>query len=74
MNLFAGSFKTTDGKKWAVAFRALSWDDARAIAEQCQVTVDGIIIQTLQADDLEEAPSVSYFTTWKFINNRFTNV
>ncbi len=71
MNLFAGSFKTTDGKKWGVAFRAHSWSDARAIAEQFQATVDGLVVRTLRKDEFEELPSVSHLAGWEFIDNQF---
>lgn len=71
MNLFGGYFKTTDDKTWCVAFRALSWDDAASIAEQCQVTLDGMILETFMAATHEKIPSNSCYAAWEFAEGKF---
>ena len=71
MNLFGGSFKTTDGKTWCVDFRAHSWDDAASIAEQCQVTLDGWILETFVASTHEKIPSNSRYAAWEFADGQF---
>lgn len=69
--LFSGYFRTTDGRKWSVAFHALSWDDARSIASAFGVTVDGTLLKTYDAVTLDEVPSLAHFASWHVDGDRF---
>ncbi len=62
---------TTDGRRWSVAFRAHSWDDARSIAEQFQATVDGVIEDEFTADTLERVAPAQHLAGWEFRDERF---
>lgn len=70
MKLFGGSFKTIDGKRWAVAFWAHSWEDAESIAETVGVQLDGMILGTFLDNNGEQLPLRSYFTTWEWDGQR----
>ncbi len=71
MKLFSGYFKTSDGRKWSVAFRAHSWDDAFSLADLFGVTVEGTLVATYDADTGEEKPGVAHFAAWNCDGERF---
>ena len=80
--IFSGVFRTTDGKKWSIAFQALSWEDALSIGEAMGVSEIGISLGTTPATHedpprLEDALSldapVQHFAAWHYRNGRFVN-
>jgi len=74
--IFAGIIKTTDGKKWSVGFEALSWEDAKSLAEDLGVDELGLCLGTTLAEDPDpynlDDPE-SHLFAWHYRNGRLVN-
>ncbi len=70
MTLFSGFVRTTDGRKWSVAFWALSWDDAYAIGNIFGAKVDGKLIATYAHPSLAPFPCLPHLFAWYFDGRR----
>ncbi len=69
--IFGGYIKTTDRKKWWISFRALSWSDAYSIAEQCNASVDGVVLEEIGSRSGARGKPRSRLGAWEFDGERF---
>lgn len=77
--IFSGTFKTTDGREWSVAFKALNWEDAESIAESFNIGQLGLSlgvtdiepIDGILPNNLEE--TTPHFAAWEFKYGKFYN-